>query len=662
MTETKKQEKQPKKRSRKKVVLLVCSAVLLVLVLVAGAAAATLYKLDQKYEFTVYPGVTVGEIDLSGMEYVEALEAVEAKAAEFEAQGVQVQYSDNDAITVPPVIVPLDASGYDYEVYAYDVEKTVEEAYAIGRSGDQWTNAKQRLWAWQYGRSVNMSYRFDSDYVQELLKQELGEYESPAVDANIALSAEGNLDITPESVGTVFDYAAITEQVEKAVQELATETVSITLQEEQPAFTAAHIEKEREVIEATLQQAPVVLAWEDKTWEFDSSTLGTWLTFADGELVVDAVKMEASLNEVKEVINIEPQEARWKVNTNEQGVLVDITELTPTQVGRSVDMESTAASVTARLEQKRENEDTLNQPIAVAVVETQPEINTENVNELGIKDLLGTGHSNMTGSPVNRRANIDRGIELLNGLLIAPDETFSLVQTIKPFTLENGYVAELVIKGNETLPEIGGGLCQVGTTTFRGAMSAGLDIIERRNHSYAVSYYSDDRNGLPGTDATIYDSSPDFKFLNDTGNYILLQTRRDNMDLYFDFWGVSDGRKAEFTPPSITGWIAPPPTKEIETTDLAPGQRKCTESAHAGTTASFDYIVNYDDGTEHRETFTSVYKPWQAVCLVGKQPDAQPVQQETTQEPVNNNEQETDATEGTSNTNKKNSNKKKDEA
>ncbi len=174
-----------------------------------------------------------------------------------------------------------------------------------------------------------------------------------------------------------------------------------------------------------------------------------------------------------------------------------------------------------------------------------------------------------------------------------------------------------MIKGNETIPEIGGGLCQVGTTTFRGAMAAGLDITSRRNHSYAVSYYADDRNGLPGTDATIYDPYPDFRYINDTPGYLLLQTRIEGDHLYFDYWGTDDGRNAYFTEPQISGWIAPPPTKEIETTDLAPGERKCTESAHAGTTAWFDYIVDYADGTKHQETFTSTYKPWQAVCLVG---------------------------------------------
>ena len=92
------------------------------------------------------------------------------------------------------------------------------------------------------------------------------------------------------------------------------------------------------------------------------------------------------------------------------------------------------------------------------------------------------------------------------------------INRFEPFTIEAGYLPELVIKGDEIKPEIAGGLCQVGTTMFRAAMNSGLKITERQNHSLVVSYYNDLSNGNPGTDATIYDPHPDFRFLNDTGN------------------------------------------------------------------------------------------------------------------------------------------------
>jgi hypothetical protein len=87
--------------------------------------------------------------------------------------------------------------------------------------------------------------------------------------------------------------------------------------------------------------------------------------------------------------------------------------------------------------------------------------------------------------------------------------------------------------------------------------------------------------------------------------------------MVFTTWGTKDGRVAKQEDYKVFGITAPPATRYIETTDLAPGKVKCTETAHAGASASFDYVVSYADGTEAKETFKSYYKPWGAVCLKG---------------------------------------------
>lgn len=235
---------------------------------------------------------------------------------------------------------------------------------------------------------------------------------------------------------------------------------------------------------------------------------------------------------------------------------------------------------------------------------------------LQIKEIIGTGHSKFTGSSANRIKNIRNGANTLQGILIKPGEEFSLIKTLGKIDGSSGYVEELVIKGDKTTPEFGGGLCQIGTTVFRAALSSGLPITMRQNHSYRVSYYEP-----AGTDATIYDPRPDLRFINDTGNYILLQYRIEKDNLYFDFWGTKDGRVATTTYPTIYNIVKPAPTKMVETTDLKPGQKKCTEGSHNGADAFFDYKVIYPEGATStrvvEKRFTSHYVPWQGVCLVG---------------------------------------------
>ncbi len=96
----------------------------------------------------------------------------------------------------------------------------------------------------------------------------------------------------------------------------------------------------------------------------------------------------------------------------------------------------------------------------------------------------------------------------------------------------------LVIKNNKTVPEYGGGVCQVSTTMFRAAVYSGLEITERKSHAYPVKYYNPQ-----GFDATVYLPSPDLKFKNNTGNWILIQAKIKDNNLTFEFYGKDDGRK-----------------------------------------------------------------------------------------------------------------------
>ena len=110
---------------------------------------------------------------------------------------------------------------------------------------------------------------------------------------------------------------------------------------------------------------------------------------------------------------------------------------------------------------------------------------------------------------------------------------------------ENGFLPELVIKRTGVVPEFGGGLCQVSSTAFRAAMNAGLPIVERRNHSFAVKYYAPQ-----GTDATIYPGSTDLRFTNNLSSHLLIWTRIEGYKLYYDFYGTKDDRLVEFDGPT----------------------------------------------------------------------------------------------------------------
>ncbi len=176
-----------------------------------------------------------------------------------------------------------------------------------------------------------------------------------------------------------------------------------------------------------------------------------------------------------------------------------------------------------------------------------PEIETKKIDKFYFKDLLGKGESNFAGSPPNRIHNIKTAIKKFHGLILKPEEEFSFTTLLGPVDEESGYKEELVIKQNKTIPEFGGGVCQVSTTMFRAALNAGFKITERHNHAYPVQYYSPQ-----GTDATVYIPSPDLRFINDSPDFVLIQAKIEKTILTFELWGKSDGRQVEIEGPIVT--------------------------------------------------------------------------------------------------------------
>ena len=300
-----------------------------------------------------------------------------------------------------------------------------------------------------------------------------------------------------------------------------------------------------------------------------------------------------------------------------------VTRLEPSAEGEKLDIKDSIAAL----------EDAVfgvegSKRVELPIIPVKPEVTTEESNPYGVREIIGVGATNFRGSPRNRRINIAVGAATLNGMVIPPDMEFSLMKALGEIDSEHGYTQELVIKKDKTVPEYGGGLCQIGTTTFRTAMASALPITERRNHSYRVSYYERDGDGWyigPGKDATIYDPWPDFKFKNDTGNSIIIMTDIDGNKLEFTFWGVNDGRVAEESEVQVWDITEPPEKKEIPSEDLKPGEEKCTEYPHAGAKAAFRYTITYADGTEDEQRFFSLYRPWGEVCLIGIDPNAPPL-------------------------------------
>lgn len=255
--------------------------------------------------------------------------------------------------------------------------------------------------------------------------------------------------------------------------------------------------------------------------------------------------------------------------------------------------------------------------IPVTVRTLLPKITTDKANSLGIKELIGEGTSFFHHSIQNRIFNITLAASRINGILIAPGETFSFDKALGNVSAFTGYQQAYIIQNGKTVLGDGGGVCQVSTTFFRALLNAGVPITERHAHAYRVGYY--EQNSPPGLDATIYVPSVDLKFKNDTNNYILVQTQVDQQlqRLSVLLYGASDGRSVTMTQPTVSGRISAPPDVYQDDPTLPKGVVKQVDFSAEGAKVSFTREVTKNGEKIISEKFTSNYAPWRSVFLRG---------------------------------------------
>lgn len=301
-----------------------------------------------------------------------------------------------------------------------------------------------------------------------------------------------------------------------------------------------------------------------------------------------------------------------------------VTAFKPSEEGQMVDIEKIKINLNSQFQkivfqpsQTRLTQKPQKIIIPVEIRTLTPKITTDKANNLGIKELIGTGTSLFQHSIQSRVFNINLASSRINGALIAPNEIFSFNKTLGDVSSFTGYKQAYIIQNGKTVLGDGGGVCQVSTTFFRAILNSGLPITERYAHAYRVSYYEQDN--LPGLDATIYVPTVDLKFKNDTDNYILVQTQIDpgSQQLSVFLYGTSDGRITSITKPVITNRTPAPSDSYQDDPTLPKGVIKQVDFKAEGSKVSFSREVTKNGKKIISENFISNYAPWQSVFLRG---------------------------------------------
>ena len=448
----------------------------------------------------------------------------------------------------------------------------------------------------------------DEEKLQSALSVIAGEIAVEPVFPSVQLIAK-QVSVEKGKIGTDLDVKILRAKIGQALSFASSEPIEIPLKEIDPTLTDEEADVFAERAEK-LKEKVLTLKFEFQTFTYKGNQL---LGLLDAKKGSSEGAITEIANEIAKSVNREPQDS---VFVFEEG---RVKEFAPAKDGIALDTPALTEKIKESLTTLETSEDTL-VSIDVPVERKAPKIQTGDVNNLGIKELIGRGSSRFAHSIANRIYNISLASSRFKGVLVAPGEVFSFNEVLGDVSGFTGYKQAYIIQDGKTILGDGGGVCQVSTTLFRAALNAGLPIVERRAHAYRVSYYEQD--SPPGLDATVYAPTTDLKFKNDTPGHLLIQPVVDTKKatLVFEIYGTSDGRIAKTTKPVVTNVVAPPEDLYQDDPSLPAGTIKQVDFKAWGAKVTFNYTVERDGETIYQKTFVSNFRPWQAIYLRGTGP------------------------------------------
>ena len=227
-----------------------------------------------------------------------------------------------------------------------------------------------------------------------------------------------------------------------------------------------------------------------------------------------------------------------------------------------------------------------------------------------------TSFKGSTYSKANRVFNIVKAASAIDGAIVAPDEVFSMNDTLGPRNGETGWKQATGIKYGAYIQEYGGGVCQVSTTLYNAALMANLTITERSHHSWPLGYIA------TGRDATISTGGPDLCFANTTGAPIFIRAFSDEKEktITVRIYGrpLADGVTIRISSKK-TGTLDDLGTEVLVDLALAPGEENVVRESRIGVTAETYKEYYAADGTMINTELVSrdKYRSIQGLMYIG---------------------------------------------
>jgi len=427
--------------------MLVLNVLLVLLVLVLLGAGGGLYYLDRSYQGKIYPNISVQGMPIGEMTPAAAESALRARYAVFLRQPVTVTFGDR---TWHPTPVEM---GIDF-----NFKGAIDGAYRAGRGNGLIEDVQGVAAIWQNGLDLPLHVSFDQRAMQRYIDTLRPQLEQAPADAQLQLSGL-TVQTQPSRIGRQILVDATVRDLTAALRTFTPQTVALQTQELLPRLDDAAVAAARAQIEATLQ-GPLTLSVERKEYTWSPEEIALMLEIARVPNGTNTDRVAVGLNQYqveRRLRAIADETGRGSVNPRVAWNNGDLKIISPGKPGLRVDeAQARDMIISAITGQER--------TLALPVREVAPQVTEANLHQIGIDSLISVGKSDFAGSAAYRINNIGVGMNILNGILIAPDEEFSFNDNIGAIDAKQGFVEGYAIISNRTQLEFGGGICQDSTT------------------------------------------------------------------------------------------------------------------------------------------------------------------------------------------------------
>ena len=539
------------------------------------------------YSNRTLPGLYLGKISFSGLT---------KSQVEEKLKNVNKLIKTTWELEIAGRVYFINSEDIGYEL---DQKAVINELFLIGREKNLLISFRSKLISLTSGYHLNPIYVIDHEKYNKFLLNINESTTFAYSDAKYILDENNKLVIIPDQSGLSVSEKKIGELIYSKYYRFITDS-KITLE---PIIIPAKVTSKN-----LTSMFEVVSGFVDRDFKIEYNGQ-IWVPSAEEKLEMLNVLEKLSINSEQALLK-QITESINKPKKVEEFEFVDgkVAKFVPANDGIQVDQEIFAQLLISSVIDKSSL--VVQVPVKISSVK-------KGANEYGIKELIGSGETTYLHSAVNRVFNVNLAATRVTGVLVAPDETFSFVDTVGEVSASTGYKQGYIIYNNKTILGDGGGLCQVSTTLFRAILDAGLPVVSRIGHAYRVSYY--EQNSDPGFDATVFVPSVDLKFKNDTGNYLLIisESKPDEYYLKYSIYGTDDGRKVTITKPVITSVTPPPDSVYQDDPSLPKGTTKQIEWATWGAKVQFSRTVEKGGKILSQDLFKTNYSPWANAYLVG---------------------------------------------